>query len=85
MCFMPLDGVPPIHENGRGLAGPGHAKCIRSSFTSVAQVTPEEVAAAVAKVVASEQGALQERRYLFNQNILVGKVRCAAVSSGPCL
>lgn len=46
-------------------------------------MTPEQVAAAVAKVVASEQGALQERRYLFNQNILVGKVRCAAVSGGP--
>ena len=54
-----------------------------AGFTSLAQVTPEQVAAAVAKVVASEQDVLQERRYLFNQNILVGKVRCAAVSSGP--
>jgi hypothetical protein len=56
---------------------------ISSGFISVAQVTPEQVAAAVAKVVASEQGALQERRYLFNQNILVGKVRCAAMSGRP--
>jgi hypothetical protein len=58
---------------------------IPSHFISFAQVTPEQVAAAVAKVVASEQGALQGRRYLFNQNILVGKVRCAAVSGGPSL
>jgi hypothetical protein len=43
-------------------------------MAAVLQVTPEQVAAAVAKVVASEQDVLQERRYLFNQNILVGKV-----------
>jgi hypothetical protein len=47
---------------------------VRQAGRYSAQVTPEQVAAAVTKVVASEQEALQERRYLFNQNILVGKV-----------
>jgi len=37
-------------------------------------VTPEQVAEAVSKVLADNCDVLQERRYTFNSNILVGKV-----------
>lgn len=59
-----------------------------SSSICFTQVTPEQAAASVAKVVADEQDVLKERRYLFNQNILVGKVlhrmsACWYVASVP--
>lgn len=45
-------------------------------------MTPEQVAEGVSKVVADNQEVLQERRYTFNSNILVGKVGVSACLRG---